>query len=94
MGLAPGRRIVVELGEPDLLELAVAARFLELAVAATTEDAELVELEDPIDGVDEVPGPPAIELDAGAASAEPADADTVGVPGTASGADADAVPSA
>jgi exoribonuclease-2 len=92
MGLAPGRRIVVELGEPDLLELAVAARFLELAAAATTEDAELVELEDPIDGVDEVPGPPAIELDAAAASAEPADADTVGAPGTASGADA--VPSA
>jgi exoribonuclease-2 len=92
MGLAPGRRIVVELGEPDLLELAVAARFLELAVVATTEDAELVELEDPIDGVDEVPGPPAIELDAGAASAGPADAGTVGAPGTASGADA--VPSA
>jgi len=78
-------------GQPRLRDEAL-QRVLELAAAATTEDAELVELEDPIDGVDEVPGPPAIELDAAAASAEPADADTVGAPGTASGADA--VPSA
>jgi exoribonuclease-2 len=72
MGLAPGRRIVVELDEPDLLELSVAARFVEFATAAVADDAELVELEDPIDGVDEVPGPPAAELDAAAAAAPPA----------------------
>ena len=64
MGLAPGRRIVVELAEPDLLELSVAARFVEFAAAAVAEEVELVELEDPIDGVDEVPGPPAVELEA------------------------------
>ena len=75
MGLAPGRRIVVELDEPDLLELSVPARFVEHA-AAPVDDVELVELEDPIDGVDEVPGPPAAELAAasdGGDAGEPTD---------------------
>jgi exoribonuclease-2 len=81
MGLAPGRRIVVELDEPDLLELSVPARFVEFA-AAPADYAELVELEDPIDGIDEVPGPPAVELaaidEAGAAEAAADGADGAG----------------
>jgi exoribonuclease-2 len=60
MQLAPGRRIVVDLGETDLLELSVAARFVEFA-PEVSEETELVELEDPMDGVDEVPGPPEAE---------------------------------
>jgi exoribonuclease-2 len=95
MGLAPGRRIVVELDEPDLLELSVPARFVELA-AAPVDDVEVVELEDPIDGVDEVPGPPAAELagcadgDAGESTADGADpADEVGVPAASDAADRD-----
>ncbi len=92
MGLAPGRRIVVELAEPDLLELSVAARFVEFAAAAAVDDAELVELEDPIDGVDEVPGPPAVELDAAGGAAPDADAaggsDAAG--GAGAGVDVDA----
>jgi exoribonuclease-2 len=60
MQLAPGRRIVVDLSETDLLELSVSARFIEFAPDAS-EETELVELEDPMDGVDEVPGPPEAE---------------------------------
>jgi exoribonuclease-2 len=80
MGLAPGRRIVVELAEPDLLELSVAARFVEFAVTAPADDAELVELEDPLDGVDEVPGPPAVEVDAVAAAQQVPAADADAAP--------------
>ena len=69
MGLAPGRRIVVEVLERDELELSVSARFVEFAAESVAADAELVELEDPIDGVDEVPGPPLAELDGVAAHA-------------------------
>jgi exoribonuclease-2 len=70
MGLAPGRRIVVDVTDTDLLELSVSARFVEFAAEAV-EDVELVELEDPMDGVDEVPGPPGIEA-AGIAGLGPA----------------------
>lgn len=83
MGLAPGRRIVVDVTDTDLVDLSVAARFVEFAAEAV-DDAELVELEDPMDGVDEVPGPPGIE----AAAAEAA-ADTV-VNGSQGGAPGEA----
>ena len=56
-----GRRIVVDLRDRDELELSVSARFVEFASEAPVDDVELVELEDPLDGVDEVPGPPEAE---------------------------------
>jgi hypothetical protein len=58
--LAPGRRIVVDVLDTDEIDLSVSARFVEFA-AETAEPAALVELEDPLDGVDEVPGPPLAE---------------------------------
>ena len=60
LGLAPGRRIRLDVLDTDPLELSVSARFVELAPEVPEAD-ELVELEDPMDGVDEVPGPPAAE---------------------------------
>jgi len=84
MALAPGRRIVVELDVPDLLELSVPARFVELAAVAV-DDTEVVELEDPMDGVDEVPGPPEAERVATAA-----DATAGGAAGEASASSAEA----
>jgi len=78
MQLAAGRRIVVELLDRNELELSVSARFVDFASEAPADDAELVELEDPLDGVDEVPGPPAAELppdaEAGTGDAPPAGA--------------------
>ncbi|MFM1989057.1 MAG: hypothetical protein RJA99_2014 [Pseudomonadota bacterium] len=67
MQLAPGRRIVVDLTDTDPLELSVSARFVEFALEGVPDDVELVELEDPMDGVDEVPGPPAAEAADGVA---------------------------
>jgi exoribonuclease-2 len=55
-GLAPGRRIVLDVLERDELELSVSARFVEIAAEAAPDDAALVGLEDPEGGVDEVPG--------------------------------------
>jgi hypothetical protein len=57
----------------DELELSVSARFVEFASEAPVDDVELVELEDPLDGVDEVPGPPEAErpVDAEAGLDEP-----------------------
>jgi exoribonuclease-2 len=71
LGLGPGRRIVVEVLDTDALELSVSARFVEVA-ATPADDLEVVELEDPMDGVDEVPGPPAAEA-AADGGARPAD---------------------
>jgi exoribonuclease-2 len=73
MQLAAGRRIVVDLRDRDELELSVSARFVEFASEAPVDDVELVELEDPLDGVDEVPGPPEAErpVDAEAGLDEP-----------------------
>lgn len=62
LGLAPGRQILIELGEPDFLALNVAARFLECAPQAVGDRVVFeVEIEDALSGVDEVPGPPALE---------------------------------
>ena len=72
MRLAAGRRIVVDVVDRDELELAVSARFVEFAAQAAADEAELVELEDPFDGVDEVPGPPQLEADALAQGGQPA----------------------
>ena len=90
LGLAPGRRIVVDVVATDLLELSASVRFVEPAADAPPDAAELVELEDPLDGVDEVPGPPAVEgvapapLAGSPADVAPADA----VPGDVAPADA------
>jgi exoribonuclease-2 len=65
MQLAAGRRIVVDVLECDELELSVSARFVEFDSQTAADDAELVELEDALDGVDEVPGPPQAEREAG-----------------------------
>jgi exoribonuclease-2 len=74
MSLAAGRRIVVDIVDRDELDLSVSARFVECAaVQAAADDAVLVELEDPLDGVDEVPGPPQVEADALARVDDPAD---------------------
>jgi exoribonuclease-2 len=72
LGFAPGRRIVVDVVDLDLLDLSVSARFVELA-PEVVDDTELVELEDPIDGVDEVPGPPQAEAAQSADAMPPAD---------------------
>jgi exoribonuclease-2 len=73
MGLAAGRRIVVDIVDRDELDLSVSARFVEFAAQAVADDAVLVELEDPLDGVDEVPGPPQAEADALARGDDAAD---------------------
>jgi exoribonuclease-2 len=71
--LAAGRRIVVDLVAQDELELSVAARFVDFATAVV-EEGEVVVLEDPENGVDEVPGlplpgvpgdPPAVDAGSG-----------------------------
>jgi exoribonuclease-2 len=99
LGLAPGRRIVVDVLDTDLLELSVSARFVELA-AAVADDAEVVELEDPEDGVDEVPGPPQAVLDgtlpgeAGAGSVRAGDAGDAADADAADAADAGTVAAA
>ena len=78
MRLAPGRRIVVELGALDALELSVASRFVELA-SGPPDDAEPVGLEDPEAGVDEVPGLPPAALAAAVEGAEGAEGADAGV---------------
>jgi hypothetical protein len=63
MGLSPAQPIIVDITAWDELELSVSARFVSIAEAAVGDDDALVELEDPIDGIDEVPGPPQAEID-------------------------------
>jgi len=62
MGLSPGQPIIVDITAWDELELSVSARFVSVAEAAAGDDNAMVELEDPIDGIDEVPGPPQAEI--------------------------------
>jgi exoribonuclease-2 len=79
MGLSPGQPIIVDITALDELELSVSARFVSVAQAAAGDDNAMVELEDPIDGIDEVPGPPQAEAD----DAALAQTDAAAVPGMA-----------
>jgi exoribonuclease-2 len=82
MGLSPGQPIIVDITALDELELSVSARFVSVAQAAAGDDNAMVELEDPIDGIDEVPGPPQAEADEAAL----AQIDAAAVPGMATAA--------
>jgi len=96
--LAAGRRIVVDLVGQDELELSVSARFVDLGTTPP-EDGELVVLEDPENGIDEVPGLLLPQVAGGPDPRDgdgdgggPADGDVRAQDGAADGDPSDAVP--